>query len=134
MSGSTVDDPRKLSVLMMRVADLALSHSVGSVVIGLGAAQGDQLFPDFVHFLRSALRVEDGIFSMTRERAVVHLADLNLGRGQAVFGRLLEDFVDEFPSTEDPAFQVNYFEVEPGQKELSVRNVLTEIFPARMLH
>lgn len=119
---------------MMRVADLAQSHCVGSVVIGLSAQQGDRLFPDFVSFLRSALRVEDGIFSMTRERAVVHLADLSMERGQAVFSRLLEDFVDEFPSTEDPRFQVNYFEVEPGQRGLRVRDVLTEIFPARLLH
>ncbi len=133
-AGKTVDDPRKLSALILRIADLAQSHSVGSAVIGISAPQGDLMFPELVDFLRSALRVEDGIFHMTRERAIVHLADLDLHGGEAVFSRILDDFVEEFPAAKEPAFVINYLQVNPGIENLSTRDVLTEIFPPRLLH
>lgn len=134
MAAPTVDDPRKLTALLTRVADLAASHSVGSVIIGMSAQQGDRVFPEFVDFLRSALRVEDGIFHMTRERAVVHLADVDLNGGQAVFGRIFEDFLEEFPSSQDPEFAITYLPVAPDTEKLTTRDILTEIFPPRVLH
>jgi hypothetical protein len=71
---------------------------------------------------------------MTRERAVVHLADLDCARAQEVFERLLGDFSDEFPSLTAPDFDVRYFEVKPGLSELKVRDVLTQLFAPETIH
>jgi hypothetical protein len=131
---TTVDDPRKLSQLLSRIADLSQSHSVGSVIVGIASAQGDPFFSDFVAFLRSTLRVEDAIFRMTRERAVVHLADVQLDAGEAVFSRLFDDFIEEFPPANVPEFQVHYYEVLPSVDEVATKDVLMQIFPARLLH
>jgi len=70
------DDPRKLSAMIARVSELAETHAVSSVVVGVAAEEGDLLFPDYLAYLESALRVEDQIFRMTRERAVLYLADV----------------------------------------------------------
>ena len=75
MSSDLYDDPRKLSAMVARAASLAGEHEVSSALIGMAAEEGDPAFPDYIAYLQSALRVEDGIFRMTRERAVVHLAD-----------------------------------------------------------
>lgn len=128
------DDPRRLRVLLTRAQNLALGHNVPSVVMGLAAEEGDLIFPDFVSFLQSGLRVEDGIFRMTRERVVVHMADLDRTRAQDVLDRLIADFCEEFPAAERPAFEALFFEVKPGSSPVRVRDVLTEIFSARTLH
>lgn len=134
MSESTVDDPRKLSELLARITELAQAHNVSSVVVGITSEVGDRLFPEFVEFLRSALRVEDGIYRMTRERAVVHLADLDLDGGQTVFGRLLEDFIQEFPMAKELKFDTNFSLAKAGSETLENKQILAEIFPRRMLH
>ena len=105
-----------------------------SVVLGLAAREGDLTFPEFVSFLQSALRVEDAIFRMTRERAVIHLADLDSSGAHEVFDRLMADFSDEFPSMNALDFEVRYFEVKPGLSELRVRDVLTELFSSGTIH
>jgi hypothetical protein len=133
-AGFMNDDPRKLTALIARVADLAEKHHVGSVMLGLVTEEGDSTFPEFADFLQAALRVEDGIFRMTRERVLLHLADLDVQRARVVFGRILDDFHDEFPTTSESVFDVHYFEVKPGTKELRSKDVLTEIFPPRLLH
>ena len=134
MTGSLNDDPRKLTALIERVCDLAVAHSVPSVVAGLAAAEGDLVFPEYVSFLQAALRVEDGIFRMTRERAVVHLADVDAARASEVLERLTSDFCDEFPSMSRPAFELRLYEVKPDAGRIRVKDVLTEIFAPRMLH
>jgi len=134
MSGQSNDDPRKLSAMITRVSDLALAHSVASVVVGLVAEEGDLVFPEFVNFLQSALRVEDGIFRMTRERAVLHLADVDVARAGDVIERLTSDFCDEFPSSARPTFTLRMLEVKPGSSRLRVKDVLTDIFSSRVLH
>ena len=103
-------------------------------MLGLTAKQGDLNFPEFVAFLQSALRVEDAIFRMTRERAVIHLADLDLNGARDVFQRLSADFADEFPSMETPEFEVRFYEVKPGMSELRVRDLLTDLFAPQTLH
>jgi hypothetical protein len=133
-TSSTVDDPRKLTTLLARVAELAQVHSVGSVIVGMAAPLGDLAATEFADFLSSALRVEDGIFRMTRERAVIHLADAEMEKGRTIFNRILEDFVEEFPSAKEPQIQVNYLEVVPGTEEVRTKDVLTKVFPPRMLH
>jgi hypothetical protein len=134
MTGSLNDDPRKLSALIERVCDLALAHSVPSVIAGLAAKEGDLVFPEYVNFLQAALRVEDGIFRMTRERAVVHLADVDAATASAVLERLTTDFCDEFPSMSRPDYELRLYEVEPSTGRVRVKDVLTEIFAARTLH
>ena len=98
MVGQTNDDPRRLRSLLDRACDLAREHAVPSVMLGLTGVEGDGSFPEFIVYLQSALRVEDAIFRMTRERAVIHLADLDREQAREVFHRLLSDFSDEFPS------------------------------------
>lgn len=134
MTSQSNDDPRKLSALISRVSDLAESHSVGSVVVGLAANDGDRIFPDYVSFLQSALRVEDGIFRMTRERAVLHLADCDVAQANRILDRLMGDFADEFPSLSEPQFDRRVVEVIPGSERLRVKDILTEIFAPRTLH
>jgi hypothetical protein len=134
MTGQTNDDPRKLSALISRVSDLAETHAVSSVVVGLTSQGSDLAFPEYVHFLQSALRVEDGIFRMTRERAVIHLADCDREQARKILVRLMGDFVDEFPSLMEPAFEMRFVEVQPGGDRLTVKDVLTEIFSQRVLH
>lgn len=130
------DDPRKLSAMIARVSDLAESHSVNSVMVGIAAPEGDLLFPEYLDYLESALRVEDQIFRMTRERAVLYLADVNATRAAEVLVRIFGDFCDEFPSASTPEFEQRMLEVRPGVGPLSVKGVLTSVFgaPESTLH
>ncbi len=125
------DDPRKLSAMIARVSELAESHSVSSVVVGVAAEEGDLLFPDYLAYLESALRVEDQIFRMTRERAVLYLADVNATAAAEVLVRIFGQFCDEFPTAEPPEFEQRMLEVQPGDSELTVKDVLTSVFGSR---
>ncbi|MHA7836703.1 MAG: hypothetical protein ACX98W_04505 [bacterium] len=125
------DDPRKLAQMIARVSDLAESHSVCSVMVGIAAPEGDRLFPDYVTYLESALRVEDQIFRMTRERAVLYLSDVDATCAAEVLVRLFGEFCDEFPSSAAPEFEQRMLEVRPGLGPLSVKDVLTTVFGAR---
>ncbi|MAG31895.1 MAG: hypothetical protein CL908_13485 [Deltaproteobacteria bacterium] len=125
------DDPRKLSAMIARVSELAESHSVASVVVGVAAEEGDVLFPDYLAYLESALRVEDQIFRMTRERAVLYLSDVNATRAAEVLVRIFAEFCDEFPTSEAPEFEQRMLEVKPGVGPLSVKEVLTSVFGSR---
>lgn len=125
------DDPRKLSAMIARVSELAEAHSVSSVVVGVAAEEGDLLFPDYLAYLESALRVEDQIFRMTRERAVLYLADVNATGAAEVLVRIFGQFCDEFPTAEAPEFEQRMLEVQPGRIELSVKDVLTSVFGNR---
>ena len=74
---SRKDDPRRLRELLERASGMASGHSVSSVVVGIAGLEGDLLFPEVVYFIESALRVDDAIFRMTRERAVLVLSDVD---------------------------------------------------------
>lgn len=134
MPGQLNDDPRKLSAMIARAGDLAESHDVSSVVVGLAAEPGDRRFPEYIDFLAGSLRVEDAIFRMTRERAVVHLADCSLEQAEKILERLEGQFASEFPSLSKLAFVLHTFEVKPGGERPRVKEVLTEIFAPRVLH
>ena len=135
MPGKTNDDPRRLRGLLERACSLAREHAVPSVMLGLAGREGDRAFPEFIAYLQSALRVEDAIFRMTRERAVVHLADLDRARAEEVFARLLTEFNDEFPSSVPPEFDVRFYEVKPGSSTgVRVKDLLTEIFAPQTMH
>ena len=124
------DDPRKLRSLVERASSLANSHEVGSVMVGLVAPRGDLRFPDFVDFLQSALRVEDGVFRMTRERTVLHLADVDETTARATIDRLLARFHDEFPNATDAEFDSYYVAIAPRSGETTVKDVLPQLFGA----
>lgn len=131
MSRHRNDDPRKLSAMIARVSDLATNHSVCSVVVGVAAEEGDLFFPDYIDYLVSALRVEDQIFRMTRERALLYLSDVDATCAAEVLVRIYSEFCKEFPSAQQPEFQQRMLEIRPGSTPLSVREVLTSVFGGR---
>lgn len=131
MTRETNDDPRKLTQMIARVSELAESHSVSSVVVGVAAQEGDLLFPEYLAYLESALRVEDQIFRMTRERAVLYLSDVDATRAAEVLVRIFGEFCEEFPTTEAPEFEQRMLEINPGIGSLSVKDVLTSVFGNR---
>jgi len=58
--------------VLARTQSLATLHDVPSVVVGFAASEGNLLFPEFLAFLESELRVEDQIFRLTsRARAAL---------------------------------------------------------------
>jgi hypothetical protein len=130
------DDPRRLRELLGRAARLASSHDVGSVVVGVAGRDGDVLFPEVVDFIESALRVDDAIFRMTRERAVLMLVDVDRSEAEEIVGRLLGGFRERFAVACDPDLSLAYFEVRPGTAELTVKQVLPALFapPAPTTH
>lgn len=129
------DDPRKLSAMIARVSELAEAHAVSSVVVGVAAEEGDLLFPDYLAYLQSALRVEDQIFRMTRERAVLYLADVDATGAAEVLVRIFAEFCEEFPTSEAPEFAQRMLEIQPGVGPLSVKEVLNSVFGSReILH
>ncbi|MCH2184358.1 hypothetical protein MK280_00640 [Myxococcota bacterium] len=128
------DDPRKLSALIARASALAQEHGVTSVLAGLICESGDLVFPEYIQFLQSSLRVEDGIYRMTQERAVIYLADVDPKQAEEVLDRLAVDFHERFPSLRRPRFQLRLFAVRPESEEIRMKDVLTQIFAARTLH
>lgn len=134
MTDEIADDPRKLSALVSRASSLASEYAVPSVLVGLVAEQGDSSFPEYIHYLRSALRVEDGIFRMTRERAVIHLADVDYAQALAILERLQAAFSDEFPTLSRPNIRVQVYEAKADTEELRVKDILTRLFVAVTFH
>jgi GGDEF domain-containing protein len=122
------DDPLKLIALLARVSELAHRHSVNSVMTGLRSELGDAEFPEFIDFLESTLRVEDSIFRMTRERVVVHIADVDEAGATEVLERLLSDFQSEFASVEPLAMDVRMFPVPAGTEEIRAKVLLPALF------
>lgn len=127
-TGSRNDDPRKLRDLLERTATLARDHGLPSALVGVAAPEGEALFPDFVDFLESELRVEDGLFRMTRERAVVCLADVDVDRAREVMERLQLGFAEQTARLEPPHYALRYVGVDPGTRSLPVKDVLPALF------
>ena len=116
--------------ILDKAADLAWNHSLSSVVVGLAGFEGDLLFPEVVDFVESALRVDDSIFRMTRERVVLVLADVDRVRGEEIIGRLLAGFRERFGPVAKPTVSLGYFEVTPETKDVSVKEALLAVFSA----
>ncbi len=123
------DDPRQLRVLFERAAFCSRVHSVSCVFIGVAGEEGDLLARDFLDFVESELRVEDAIFRMLRERAVLLMTDIEERTARKVMERLCADFASRFaPRTELP-FAFGFFAVPPG-KTPTVKDVLPVLFQA----
>jgi len=125
------DDPRQVREHLLRSCHLARAHGLPSVVVGLAFAEGDLLAPELIDYLESALRVEDAIFRMTRERAVLFLADVDRAQAEGIVARLVREFNGRFPAASLPEVSLGYFQVDPGSNELLVRDVLPAVFPPR---
>ncbi len=123
------DDPRQIREHLMRSRHLAHTHGLPSVVVGVAGRAGDRMIPEFLSFVESALRVEDSIFRMTRDRAVLFLADVDREQADGIVRRLLDDFAGRFPSVHPAAPVMGFYQVEPGCAELSVKEVLPAVFP-----
>ena len=92
MTRKNADDPRKLRDVLARTQSLATMHDVPSVVVGFAASEGNLLFPELIAFLESELRVEDQIFRLTRERALLFLSDVGHEQAVSVVERLRATF------------------------------------------
>jgi hypothetical protein len=129
------DDPRKLRALLDKVVNLADDHRLTSVLVGMSGSDGDLIFPEMVDFVGSALRMDDAIFRMTRNRAVLFLADANRERAQEIMERLMDAFSEQFATTESPAVGISYFEVAPGMQGVTLKAILPRLFaPAQDCH
>lgn len=130
------DDPLRLREVLARTATLASEHRVPSVIVGFAAGEGDRLFPDFVAFVESELRVEDSVFRLTRDRALLFLTDVDLAQARAVVERLVAGFQREFPMAPrmpsglvgGPTIRIRYYDVPRGTLDLTVKQVLPAIF------
>ena len=122
------DDPRKLRALLDKVVDLADDHSLTSVVVGMAGSEGDLIFPEVVDFVASALRMDDAIFRMTRDRAVLFLADADQARAQEIVERVMQAFAEQFATSKAPDVAIAYFEVAPGKQDLTLKTILPALF------
>jgi GGDEF domain-containing protein len=134
LTGSRFDDPRKLREMLERAAELADRHELCSVVVGLAGREGDLLFPEVIDFVESALRVDDRIFRMTRERAVLLLADVDRHGAEEIVERLLNGFRERFTAAVDPEVVLGFFEVTPDTRDVSVKQVLPVVFSGPKPH
>ena len=123
-------DPRRLRELMERAATLFREHQVRSVVVGLAGFEGDTVFPEIVDYIESALRVDDSVFRMTRERVVLLLTDVDAEKASSIVHRLLGEFRENFPSVNEPSVGLGFFEIGPGVNDISVKSVLPALFAA----
>jgi hypothetical protein len=125
---SAYDDPRELRSLLDKASELARAHALRSVVVGLAGFEGDLEFPEVVDYVESALRMDDWLFRMTRERAVVLLTDVTHERALEIMERLLFEFRERFPSLAEPTVSLGYYEVAPGDVPANAKRVLPRIF------
>jgi hypothetical protein len=121
-------DPRRLRELLERAEALAREHGLRSVVVGLSGFEGDTLFPEIVDYIESALRVDDSVFRLTRERVVLLLTDVDTEKASGILERLLSEFRENFPTASEPAVGLGYFEVAPGVADVTVKSVLPNLF------
>jgi hypothetical protein len=122
-------DPRRLRILMERAGDLAREHGMRSVFVGIAGREGDLLAPEFISFVESELRVEDSIFPLTRERAVVLLLDVDLATAKRIMERVGTDFENRFPRAGDLGLEIRCHEVDGASPHPTAKEVLPLIFP-----
>ena len=85
-------------------------------------------------FLESQLRVEDGIFVLTRERAVLLLADIELDQAKQVVERIRDDFRNRFPTAGDLPVSIRFHAVKTGGKQPTAKAILPKLFSTALHH
>lgn len=126
-SDSGIDDPRRLRDLLSRTHALGAEHEYASVVVGFAGPEGELLFPDFIAYVKSELRVEDAIFRLTRERALLFLTDVTRSGAEEIVERLITGFRNSYPMRESFEVASRYFEISPGGGPVSVKDVLPAV-------
>ena len=124
----TSQDPRRLRELLTRAETLARDHGLRSVLVGLSGFEGDLVFPEIVDYVESALRVDDAMFRMTRERVVLLLTDVDAEGAASIVARLLDEYREHYPSTSEPTVGLGSFEVGPDSPEVGLKHVLPLLF------
>jgi len=122
-------DPRHLRTLFDRANALADGHGVTSVFVGIAGREGDTLARDFIDFVEAELRVEDHIFRILRERAVLLLADIGEADATNVIERVRQDFASRFPTIEELTVGIAVQAVTPGTLA-SAKDILPGLFDA----
>jgi hypothetical protein len=123
-------DPRRLRGMMERASDLARVHHVTSVFVGIAGREGDFLAPEFIDFVESELRMEDAVFRLIRERAVVLLTDVHRAQAEEIFKRLSTDFLAQFGSSAEFEVEFGYFQIDGHGGHATAKVVLPAIFNA----
>ena len=130
LRNSQNDDPLLMRELLHKAADLAEHHDMTCIMVGMAANEGDLLFPEIVNFIESELRVDDGIFRMTRERAVLVLTDVDRRGAEEIVRRNLTGFRERFATASEPAISLGFFEMNFHTQEATMKNVLPLLFSA----
>jgi hypothetical protein len=126
-------DPRHLRALFERASLLSREHKLPSVFVGVAGPEGDLLVRDFLDFVEAELRVEDIVFRLLRERAVLWLADVDLAAAGSVIQRLHEGFAARFPTTLGLRIEHGFHRVEPGTVP-TAKDVLPLLFGPERSH
>jgi hypothetical protein len=121
-------DPRHLRAMMERAVQLSREHGVCSVFVGIAGREGDLLAPEFIEFVESGLRMEDVIFRLLRERAVLLLTDVQRAQAEAILSRLLADFGARFAPSARLDVALGYHEIAPGRGGTTLKEVLPALF------
>ena len=120
-------DPRHLRALFDRANALAQGHGVSSVFVGIAGREGDTLARDFIDFVEAELRVEDHVFRLLRERAVLLLADVDEESAQRIVERLRDDFASRFPTISELEVCLATHALVPG-RNASAKDILPGLF------
>ncbi len=124
------DDPRKLREMIALALRQAEELFVPTVAVGLAGKEGDMMLPEILSFLESSLRIEDRIFRMTRERAVIFLADVDFKQAHEIMERLLHTFLNHFPQKDPSEIDLGFFEITSQTFDLQVKDLLPALFLA----
>jgi len=124
------DDPRYLRAMMDLAGDLSRDHRMTTVFVGIAGNEGDLLVPEFVEFVESALRMDDRIFRLLRERAVLLLVDVDVASATAILERLRADFVSRYGPSARFDIEIRYLAMPAGRQSVSVKDVLPSLFAA----
>ena len=122
-------DPRNLRTLFDRATSLAQEHQVASVFVGIAGRESDTLVGDFIDFVEAELRVEDSVFRLLRERAVLLMTDIDLEAATAVMERVRTNFASRFPTMKELTISISYEALAAGGSA-SIKDVLPGLFDA----
>ncbi len=122
------DDPRYLRAMMDLAGDLSRDHDMATVFVGIAGQEGDLLVPEFLEFVESALRMDDRIFRLLRERAVLLLVDVDVAKATSIVERLRADFVSRYGPSARFDIDIRYLAMRAGLQSVSVKDVLPNLF------
>jgi len=125
------DDPLQMRELLHKAATLSEQHDLTCIMVGMAANEGDLLFPEIVNYIESALRVDDAVIRMTRERVVLFLADVDRDGAEEIVRRNLVGFSEVFATKSEPAISLGFFELNSRTQEATMKDVLPQIFSSK---